>query len=80
MLGRILETAHTARTRQRLCAAFQRPGVGILKTGPGDEVRVVDDDMRVRDAALVVIVVDEGDLVVAEVLARPGEVFCFNVN
>ena len=37
----------------------------------GAEVRVVHDDVRVRYAAVVVVVVDDGDLVVAEVLERP---------
>lgn len=35
------------------------------------EVGVVDDDVRARDAAPVVVVVDDGDLVFAEVLAHP---------
>lgn len=37
----------------------------------GAEVGVVHDDVRVRYAAGVVVVVDDGDLVVAEVLERP---------
>ena len=37
----------------------------------GAEVGVVHDDVRVRYAAGVVVVVHDGDLVVAEVLERP---------
>ncbi len=46
-------------------------GVGVLKPPSRLDVRVVHDHVRVGDAAGVVIVVDDCDLVFGEVLLRP---------
>lgn len=54
--------------RDALRGPLQLPGVGVLEPVPRVEVGVVDDDVGVRDPALVVVVVDDGHLVVAEVL------------
>ena len=51
--------------------SVERPGVRVLQAPAGVEVRVVDDDVGVRDAVLVVVVVDDRDLVVGEVLPHP---------
>nr|WP_062530751.1 hypothetical protein [Olsenella sp. DNF00959] len=48
-------------------------GVGVLKAASRGDVGVVHDHVGVRDAPGVVVVVDDGDLVVDEVLARPGD-------
>ena len=48
-------------------------GIGVLKAPPRDNVGVVHDHVGVRDAPGAVVVVDDGHLVVAEVLARLGD-------
>lgn len=48
-------------------------GVGVLEAPPRDDVGVVRDHVGMRDAPGVVVVADDGGLVVAEVLARPGD-------
>lgn len=51
--------------------AVELEGVGGLEPPPRLERGVVDHDVRVGDAPLVVVVVDDGDLMVGEVLRRP---------
>ena len=48
-----------------------RDRAGGLQPALGDEVGVVDDDVRVRDPVLVVVVQDDRHLEVGEVLERP---------
>ena len=48
-------------------------GVWVLKAPTRGDVGVVHDNVDVRDMPGVVVVVDDGHLVVAEVLARPGD-------
>lgn len=58
--------------RHALQGELELLGVGVLKAAPRDDVGVVHDHVGVRDMPGVVVVVDDGHLVVAEVLARPG--------
>lgn len=56
-----------------LQGVLELSGVGVLKAAPRDDVGVVHDHVGVRDVPDVVVVVDDGHLVVAEVLARLGD-------
>ncbi len=71
-----VEIAEAAALRERLQVVLQRPRIRVLQPPPGREVGVVDDDVRVWDTARVVVVVDNGHLVVGEVIPGPrdGEV------
>lgn len=57
--------------RDALGRTLQLPRVGVLEPAARLEVGVVYDDVGVRDPALVVVVVDDGHLVVREVLPHP---------
>lgn len=59
--------------RHALQGELELLGVGVLEAPPRDDVGVVRDHVGVRDAPGVVVVVDDGHLTVAEVLARPGD-------
>lgn len=50
----------------------ERLRVRVLEPAARLEVRVVDDDVGVRDTSCVVVVVDDGDLVVREALPCPS--------
>ena len=65
------EPRQPALARHVLKVAVEVLGVLGLHAVAGAEVRVVHDDVRVRYAAGVVVVVHDGDLVVAEVPERP---------
>ena len=56
-----------------LQVAVEPLGVGDVKAPSGLDVGVAHDDVRVRDGVLVVVVVDDGHLVLAEVSLRPAE-------
>lgn len=59
--------------RHALQGELELLGVGVLKATPRDDVGVVHDHVGMRDVPGVVVVVDDGHLMVAEVLARPGD-------
>lgn len=52
---------------------LERPGVGVLKESSCDNVGGVHDHVGARDMLGVAVVVDDGHLVVAEVLACSGD-------
>ena len=62
--------AHLA--RDRLEQSVEGAGVGVLQAPARSQVGVVHDDVGVGDVALVVVVVDDGDLEVGEALSRPS--------
>ena len=68
---RVLEARKPHVARETLHRAHHHPRVGLQDAPSRREVRIVDDDVGVRDTALVVIVVDDYYLVVAEVLLGP---------
>lgn len=70
-VGRVFEAQEPHIPRGPLHGALHRPRVGLLDASSRREVRVVDHDVGVRDVPLVVVVVDDRYLVVAEVLLRP---------
>lgn len=66
------EIAQLALAGHLLQVAVEFLGLRDMQALAGFDVRVVDDDVRVRDGMLVVVVVDDGDLVLPEVLLSPG--------
>ena len=69
--GLVREVGEAALRLEPLEGAVELEGVGDLEPPPRLERGVVDHDVCVGDAPLVVVVVDDGDLVVREVLRRP---------
>ena len=72
LLGAI-EVREPALLGHALQGVLELLGVGVLKAPPRDDVGVVHDHVGVRYVLGVVVVVDDGNLVIAEVLARPGD-------
>ena len=69
--GGRLQRGHAETPRDLLEGPRERFRVGVLQPPPRLDVGVVHDHVGVRDAVGVVVVVDDGDLVVREALPRP---------
>lgn len=67
----VCEGAEAVLGRYALQGPLEGPRVGAAQAPPGLEVGVVDDDVGVKDVPLVVVVVDDGDLVLGEALPHP---------
>ena len=69
----VRQVAELALARHLLQVAVELLGLRDVQVPAGFDIGVVDDDVRVRDAVLVVVVVDDGHLVVPEMLLRPSD-------
>ena len=67
----VSEGAEAVLGRHALQGPLECPRVGVAQAPSGLEVGVVDDDVGVEDVPLVVVVVDDGDLVLGEALPHP---------